>query len=228
MPLKRITRALTPPLLWRAGRKLKRATASPDAPSPPHWTYGAEQPPAFYDERFRNAKHWRRHYTASHYYPLWTVIADRLRRAGAVRVLDVGCGPGQVASLLRDQGLPAYVGLDFSPERVRRAREVCPEYAFHVADVFETDLLANEAYDGVLVMEFLEHVERDLDVLARIRPGALVLATVPNFPAAGHVRFFERAEDVRARYAPLLARLEVHVHLENAEGKTYFILEGVR
>ncbi|MEE8169959.1 MAG: methyltransferase domain-containing protein [Phycisphaerae bacterium] len=45
-------------------------------------------------------------------------------RETAFSVLDVGCGTGIWASLVRAAGLPAsVVGLDFSPEMCRRARE---------------------------------------------------------------------------------------------------------
>ncbi len=190
--------------------------------------YGVEQPPAFYDETFRRGAHWKEHYTDSHYYPLWTVIADRIRRSGAARVLDIGCGPGQVACLLRDMGIDEYIGIDFSPERVAHARAVCPEYTFYSADVFATELLEDYPYQCVLLMEFLEHIERDLDVLERIRRGSLTLATVPNFAAAGHVRYFANCEQVQSRYGHYFSEFDVTEILSNQHGKTYFILQGIR
>jgi len=156
------------------------------------------------------------------------VIADRVRQAGAKRILDIGCGPGQVACLLRDIGVPQYKGLDFSPARLARAREVCPEFEFVAADVFQDDSLESYPYDCVLMMEFLEHIERDLDVLQRVCPGTSVLATVPNFPAAGHVRHFADPREVEARYRPLFERLSVTALLADQRGTKYFILQGTR
>ena len=229
MSVKSVLRGLTPPILWHGMSELRRATKRRRGSSSKHgFTYGEEQPPKFYDESYEKAAHWKEHYTESHYYPLWTVIADRIRRAGVERVLDIGCGPGQVACLLRDAGLLEYKGLDFSHARVDRARAVCPEYQFVTEDVFETDLVDTYEYDCVLTMEFLEHVERDLQVLERLRPGTLVLATVPNFEAAGHVRSFDTAEDVKQRYGHLLRELDVVALLANKQGKTYYILEGIR
>lgn len=187
-----------------------------------------ERPPELYDQTYRTADHWNVHYTLSRYYPLWTVIGDRLQRRGVQRVLDLGCGPGQVASFLRDRGIPVYKGLDFSSTRIDRARAVCPEYDFVQENVYETDLLETFEYDCVLATEFLEHIARDLEVLQRVRRGTVVLASVPNFPGIGHVRHFRDADDVRRRYGPVFSQVEVSTILGNEHGKTYFLLEGIR
>ena len=76
-------------------------------------------------------------------------------------------------------------------------------------------------------MEFLEHIENDISVLCRLRPGTYVLATVPNFAATGHVRHFDSEFAVRRRYESALDSLRVDSLLENERGKTYFIVEGV-
>lgn len=115
------------------------------------WEHGVEQPPEFYDWSFEGNEHWRVHYTESHYYPLRSVVADRVQRAGA---------------------------------------------------------------------------ERDLDVLRRLRPGTRVIATVPNFAARGHVRYFDKVERVADRYAPCFASLSVEAHVANTEGKTYYLMDG--
>lgn len=189
---------------------------------------GREQPPAFYDQTFLENAQWRCHYTESGYYPIWTVLADRIRSDRIDSILEIGCGSGQMAQFLRDQGLRRYLGFDFSPERLNYAKSICPELAFVIADALTTDLLARHDYDGVLCTEFLEHVERDLDVLAKIRPGAHFYGTVPNFPSRAHVRHFANAEQVAERYASHFENFFVTVHLANNKGKTFFILDGVK
>lgn len=222
-------RDITPPILWRSVSRLRRTMrngATQEQEQVPEFAYGAEQPPEFYDRTYERGKHWKEHYTDSHYYPLWTVVADRIRRIGATRVLDIGCGPGQVACLLRDIGVPEYKGLDFSAVRVARAHAICPEYEFIAANVFEDNLLETYPYDCVLMMEFLEHIEQDIDVLKRVRPGTTVLATVPNFPAEGHTRHFESVNAVEVRYSTFFSQLEVTPILANKSGKTYYIIQG--
>ena len=111
------------------------------------------------------------------------------------RVLDMGCGAGHLARLLADRGLTQYVGFDFSAKRLEQARELVPEFRFEVADVYETTLFETVDYTTVVCTEFLEHLEGDLEILARGTPGTRLLGTVPNYDADGHVRFF----DTRAR-----------------------------
>ena len=75
-----------------------------------------------------------------------TVIVDRLRRIKPKAILEIGCGPGQLAAAIRDAGLaPAYTGIDFSEVAlILRGRPV----------------YSTAEYDTVVSAEFLEHVER--------------------------------------------------------------------
>lgn len=229
MNLTELVRDLSPPIVWRTASRLRRYSAQKAQLSRPQaFRYGEEQPPGFYDQTYREAGHWRNHYTRSRYYCLWTVIADRIGHAPVERILDIGCGPGQVACLLRDIAVKEYKGIDFSPARVSQARAICSEYEFYTDDVFESELLDTYEYDCITMLEFLEHVERDLDVLERIRPGTLVLGTVPNFPAVGHVRYFHTAKDVQLRYGAVLKGIDVTTVFADPRGKAYFIIQGVR
>jgi 2-polyprenyl-3-methyl-5-hydroxy-6-metoxy-1,4-benzoquinol methylase len=225
--MKNILREIIPPILWRSLSRLRRAMRTV-ATQGQRFEYGVEQPAEFYDRSYEERTHWDKHYTDSHYYPLWTVIADRIRRAGVKRILDVGCGPGQIACLVRDIGVPEYKGLDFSTARVAKARAVCPEYEFVAANVFEDNLLETYHYDCVLMMELLEHIEQDVNVLKRVRPGTTVFATVPNFPAVDHVRHFDSVNDVEVRYSPVFSKLEVDAILAKNRGNIFYILQGTR
>ena len=222
--IKKILKDLLPPICIRTAKSLTKGRK----PNTSFANYGKEQPAEYYDQKFEGNDHWKSHYTSSHYYPLWTVIADRLKNRGGGRVLDIGCGPGQVACLLRDTPLiKEYVGVDFSAKRIEQAKQVCPEFNFEQVDVFKTDLLETLSYDTVLIMEFLEHIEKDLEVLERLPAGVYVLATVPNFASAGHVRFFETCEEVKARYEGKIDNIRVDEILANEKGKKYFIIEGM-
>ena len=215
---------LTPPILLRAVLAIRRRAAQPV-----HDTEAmGQKEPEWYDRSFEDHEHWKWHYTRSGYYFLWTVIADRLIRAGARSILDVGCGSGQLAAVLKDKGIERYCGIDFSEKRIAQARQACPGFEFVHADAFATDLFERRDYDAVLSTEFLEHVERDLDIIRKIRPGARFIGTVPNFPFESHVRhFFDRAE-VAARYGPHFRDFRVDSFLANDRAKTFFVLEGVK
>ncbi len=239
--LNKVLRELTPPLLYRAGKQAiktaarGRANPTPALPSKPQTAApsrkrnvpGSERDAAFYDDTFDKADHWKAHYTRSRYYPLWTVVADRLKSKGASSILDIGCGPGQVACLMRDTpGIKRYLGLDFSAKRIAQAKKVCCDFDFANADVFKTDLIETANYDAALVMEFLEHINEDLAVLKRIKSGTYVLATVPNFGAPQHVRFFETIESVKSRYEGCFTSIQVDEILGNDRGSKFFLLEG--
>ncbi len=219
-----VIREVAPPVVWRGLRAMASSLGLTGGRGAPE--EGGEKGPSWYDESFDRAEHWRRHYSRSRYYFLWTVIADRIRRAGVESILEIGCGPGQLACLLRDRGITRYHGFDFSPKRIEQARRVCPELTFSVQDAFETDLFSEFDYQGAVCTEFLEHVEQDLDVLKRIRSGTRFLGTVPNFPFTSHVRHFADVDEVRRRYGSSFRDLGVDAFLADEKGKTFFLLEG--
>lgn len=181
----------------------------------------------YYDATFERGKHWRKHYRAVPHYAIWRVIADGMRRDGVRSVLDLGCGTGQFACLLHDEGFPQYIGIDFSHKRIEWARQVCPHFTFTVADVFETGLLESLDYDSVVCTEFLEHIEDDLALLQRIRSGTRVYASVPNFSNRAHVRYFANKDEVTVRYSPLFAEFNV-TSRPNRKRKEFYIFDSLK
>lgn len=222
--LRAVVKDLLPPLATRALIRA-RDTVWPSQPAP---IIGRERDAAYYDRSFLAHDLWLRHYSESHHFPMWSVVVDRIRRTGVRSILDIGCGPGQMATLVRDSGFERYHGIDFSGERIKRARAICPEFEFTHADVLESDLIERLDYDAVVSTEFLEHVERDLEVLDRIKPGTPCFCTVPSFTSLGHVRFFRDRGEVSARYADRFDGFEVVEHLADPQGTKFFIMEGVK
>lgn len=180
----------------------------------------------WYDASFDASEDWSRHYTESEYYFLWSVIADRIQGAGVKSILEIGCGTGQLASLMRDKVGCKYMGFDFSQKRVEYARNTNPGLSFVQQDAFKTDLFTTQDYDTVICTEFLEHVEGDMAVLARIQKGSRFYGTVPNFPFVSHVRYFIDESQVRSRYGSCFQDLRVDRFPANAEGKTFYLLDG--
>lgn len=186
-----------------------------------------EKPASWYDRAFEEAEGYSAHYSRSPYYVSWTVILDRIRRAGVKSVLEVACGPGQLACALRDSGLlQTYQGFDFSAKRVAAARAACRGFAFEVADAFTTTLFETVAYDVVIATEFLEHVNEDLRVIERIRPGARFIGTVPNYPYVSHVRHFVDVAAVSERYAAMFDDFTVVPIVRDERGNVLYIMEG--
>ncbi|MGY1813626.1 class I SAM-dependent methyltransferase [Blastococcus sp. SYSU D00820] len=97
---------------------------------------------------------------------------------GAGRVLDVGCGAGDLAAALARR-VPQVDAVDRSPEMVEAARRrVPPQVTLHRADVTTLDLPAG-AFDAVVSMAVLHHLtlETALPRMAGwLRPGGVLAA----------------------------------------------------
>lgn len=187
-----------------------------------------EKDSQWYDSVYESSEAYRCHYSQSRYYFLWCVIADRIRRSQKRRVLEIGCGSGQLAALLHDQGIVDYVGFDFSPAAVQLARRAVPYGVFFVSDARTSELVTNGDYDWVVCTEVLEHIVDDLAVLQRIPTGKKCIATVPNFPYRSHVRHFSSGDEVADRYAALFEEFDVMTLRGQRENQLYFLFEGVR
>lgn len=189
---------------------------------------GMEKDSIYYDKKFLEYEHWKEHYSKSKYYPLWAIIVERIKRSECNNVLDIGCGPGQFANYLYDQWDGVYTGVDFSYERIKFARTNCPNYLFINGDVFKDVDIYKRDYDAVVCLEFLEHIENDINVLINIQSGTYLLATVPNFPLEQHVRYFENHMDVIERYGKYIQNIQVDTHVgDYARGVLYFIISGI-
>lgn len=221
--LKKIIKLFIPPIFFSIARRAKRFKII-KSQSLEKGEMGAE----FYDSTFENFDHWKKHYSLSHYYFLWTVIADRITRSkNEPAILDVGCGPGQLAHMLKDKGVKKYLGIDFSGKRISQAKKVCPEFEFVEDDVFKTDILYEYGYNTVICTEFLEHVEKDVEVLGMLKSGARFIGTVPNLDYVSHVRFFNDEQEVFDRYSSFFNDFKVDTFVVGGDKKKFFLMEGV-
>jgi SAM-dependent methyltransferase len=84
------------------------------------------------------------------------------------KILDLGCGPGHESMRLASTGAQV-VGVDFSIECIRVARERCPQCRFEVMDFKQLDGRFGQ-FDGVFACASLIHIEPEElpDVLERI------------------------------------------------------------
>ena len=220
--IRRIIKAVTPPIVLnqskaifisKGGKRIFQEVKS-------------EKDAIWYDKSFDKSNIWKKHYSLSDYYFLWTVIADRIARSGNKSILEIGCGSGQLACLLRDKGVKNYHGFDFSFKRIEQAKKICPEFDFSQQDALKTDLFTTYDYNATVATEFLEHVEGDIDVLNRIRSGTTFYGSVPNFPFTSHVRYFNNESEVIIRYKRCFQSLSVDSFLANERGSILYLIEG--
>ena len=121
---------------------------------------------------------WERHWRAQHF------IAE-LRRAGASRVLDAGCG-AVYPTIFARAGFQV-TALDHSTECLGQVRTVAETWS--VLDSVETvhgtveEIPWADEFDAVVLGEVLEHVHDPRRVvtgaLAAVKPGGVVLASTP-------------------------------------------------
>ncbi len=102
------------------------------------------------------------------------------RCQGQGTICDVGCGPGQVARFLAEQGAEV-CGVDISQEMVNRARTLNPTIEFQQGDLRRLPA-PDQAWAGIAAFYSLIHIPPDeLTAAARelrrvLKPGGILLA----------------------------------------------------
>lgn len=129
-------------------------------------------------------------------------------------VVDLGCGTGRFAELLRRRGHGVYTGVDFSEATLEQARAYVPLFDLDTdwQARFECDDLRTWEPDperaGATVyicLETLEHLEDDVELIRRIPVGHELIFSVPNYGGEAHLRVFQDAGEAWRRYGHLLA-----------------------
>jgi len=139
------------------------------------------------------------------YRPLNRLVVERLLACGSRSILEVGCGRGELASLILRQVPARYRGFDYSRAGVENARATTGWSAlFSIGNALDPNAYAGPDYDTIVCCEVLEHIDRDLDVIKLWKPGTWCICSVPNFDYAGHVRFFRSEAQVRDRFGHVI------------------------
>lgn len=142
---------------------------------------------------------------------LWEALSGISPRPCAGRVLEVGCGLGNLTRLiLRSPGVERLHAIDLEPAYVERLRRELADPRLSVetarAEEFRPDAFRGEesGFDFVVSSNVLEHIDDDAAALANfravLRPSGLVLVLVPAHPAL--YSSLDRALSHRRRYRP--------------------------
>lgn len=183
---------------------------------------------SLYDDSYKSGgagSNYHRRYTESFYYPSWQMAMRYLEALDRnTAILEIGCGAGQFASMLFDHGFLNYTGFDYAAEGIALAKKNNPNHAerFFVEDAFQTEFIEQD-YNLVICFEVLEHVQKDLALLQRIRSGTQMLLSVPNFDDPYHVRYFKNEDEVRERYNKVMRISDISVSMLSHVNCLYYI-----
>ena len=152
---------------------------------------------------------------------LYDAVYTKVRRLDPV--VDLGCGNGLFAQCLKARGYcGSYLGLDFSRSAITAAlplveateehdypaEEELPQarYDFRVQDLRSwVELPGPETHETTYVcLEVLEHLEDDIDLVARVPARARFIFSVPNFWSESHVRVYDHVGTAFGRFGNLL------------------------
>lgn len=101
-----------------------------------------------------------------------------------LKILDIGCGYGYIASKLAELG-HVVIGVDESPERIDFARLTYPKVSFGVRSVYDDELaeLVGGPVDCVIALEVIEHLFRPRSLLEQghrlLRTGGHLVISAP-------------------------------------------------
>lgn len=172
--------------------------------------YSIEVSHRFYNAIYESSEKYASDSNVSIYVPVWDKVLSYFQDNDILSVVDIGCGPGQFAEYAVNR-LPdlSYTGFDFSSVAISQAKKRTKKADFIEGNAFTSPLLTENAADVYILLEVLEHIEKDLDLLGGMPSRASVVFSVPNFDSFGHVRFFLDEKEVYDRYSYLFSNLEV-------------------
>ena len=141
----------------------------------------------------------------------YEIILGLLQARTGLRLLNAGCGSGELSFLLAERG-HRVVGIDPASDHIDLARRRGAQRGSNAAAsencTFEVSSIEefpeDEPFDGVIATDVIEHIEDDRaafeKVVRLVKPGGSVIITVPAGPwlfgyhdeALGHFRRYSR------------------------------------
>lgn len=158
-----------------------------------------ERKSEYYDEIYNSSEAYQGSHLESPYLAMWQFILTKIPTD--INIIELGCGTGQFAELLRENNFERYVGVDFSEKAV----EICIKrklgYTFKIIDLNKFNW--EETHGLFVCMETFEHL-KDFKLIDNIGLGKEIIFTVPDFNDASHVRYFHSVNEVVDRYKNVL------------------------
>lgn len=105
----------------------------------------------------KNAEKWATtHFTLDYWEDVFKRFQGFLSKG---KILDIGCGPGRDAHFFVNSGYE-YIGIDFSKELIKVARDKNPEVDFQIMDMNNLKF-PEDSFDGFWAVASLLHIPKD-------------------------------------------------------------------
>lgn len=136
-------------------------------------------------------------------------LLERYAPKGTNRLLEIGCGTGSNLAMLMELGTVDAIEPDDAARAIASARSGIAVKGGLLPDGVQID---DSAYDIILLLDVLEHIEDDAGTLKLLRsklaPGGRLVLTVPSSPWMWSSHDVEHHHHRRYTLAVLRARLE--------------------
>ncbi len=99
-------------------------------------------------------------------------------------ICDLGCGPGQIARYLSEQGAQV-TGIDLSPQMIALAKQLNPTISFQIGNMLKLNF-ANESLGGIAALYSLIHIP-PAEVVAALQECNRVLTSNGKLLLSFHV-----------------------------------------
>lgn len=156
-----------------------------------------------------------------------TYIDEFIATLSGKKVLDIGCGAGQITDYLTQKGIES-IGIDFSEELLKIAKKNFPSSKFILADICEYE--QKQQVDGIITKDVLFHLsdENLIAVLQKFRrllkPNGNLCIIMDMPKEAGEQIFVEELDDKYQIYYNYLTPEKLRDLLE----KTGFNIENIQ
>lgn len=149
-----------------------------------------------------------------------SVIRTCLDSLSGRRILDVGCGTGQLASTLMSEGARV-TGIDLDRTAIDSARRLAPLAEFHIVSASQLPF-AEGTFDAVVLVNSLHHIPPGLMIKALqeglrvLGPGGHLIVIEP-LPKGSFFEAFRAIEDetvVRLEAQEAISKFAGSAHLE--------------
>ncbi|MFA6572129.1 MAG: methyltransferase domain-containing protein [Bacteroidota bacterium] len=184
---------------------------------------GSEQGRPYYNEIFAKSKKYSCDAEQTDYYNIWLTALSWINVNE--KIGEACCGTGQFAKLAIKKGYNYLFGVDFSDTAI----SICNDknknnpIPFYVKDIFDENdnPIYDSIYDTLICFEGLEHIEKDILFISKIKPGTRLIFSVPNFDDIAHVRVFTNEKDVIDRYGEFLNFNNFYCHCFDNDSKIF-------